>query len=165
MDGESSRRHLFISHHSKDDADVSGLIDLLSKKGYDIRNSSMTLKARNQQRLEQGQVSKEAIERLLVMKLKWATTVVVLIGEQTHARPWVNWEIDKANELGKRIVGVYLRSGTENDIPPSFEKYGHALVNWYTDSIISAIDGTNTFLTPGGDTRQAPNAGDSIKCR
>jgi hypothetical protein len=41
MISNSKRRHVFISHHHKDDAEVGKLTDLLSKKGYDIRNSSL----------------------------------------------------------------------------------------------------------------------------
>ncbi|WP_241773479.1 TIR domain-containing protein [Chryseobacterium sp. Leaf394] len=97
MATQSNRRHLFISHHSKDDAEISKLTKLLSSKGYDIRNSSIRLNKDNQRRMEQKRVSEEAIRRVLRMKISWSSTVVVLIGKNTHSRPWVNWEIDKAN--------------------------------------------------------------------
>ena len=70
------RRHVFISHHSKDDAEVSKLTDLLSRKGYDIRNSSVRAKPANQKRLEQGLVKDETIRRLLRMKISWAGATV-----------------------------------------------------------------------------------------
>ena len=57
------------------------------------------------------------------MKISWASTVVVLIGKETHSRPWVNWEIGQANKQGKRIVGVYARGATEADKPAALEKY------------------------------------------
>ena len=34
-------------------------------------------------------------------------SVIVLIGKNTASRPWVDWEIDLAHRLGKRIIGVY----------------------------------------------------------
>lgn len=164
MSKEGKRRHLFISHHHKDDEQVSKLTRLLQSKNYDVRNSSVRMKPENRKRVEEKKVSNKVIERILNMKISWAGTVVVLIGKDTHTRPWVNWEIDKANEQGKRIVGVYLRGGTEADIPPSLEKYASAIVNWNTDSIISAIDGTNNFTTPSGDNRPAPNRGGATNC-
>ena len=164
MATESNRRHLFISHHSKDDAEITKLTKLLGSKGYDIRNSSIRVNARNQERMEKKQVSEETIRRALRMKISWAGSVVVLIGKDTHSRPWVNWEIDKANEQGKRIVGVYLRGGTEADIPPSLEKYGSAIVNWNTDSIIAAIDGDNSFQKPDGTQRPAVNSTTPTNC-
>jgi hypothetical protein len=85
------------------------------------------------------------------MKMSWASTVVVLIGKETHKRPWVDWEIRKANELGKRIVGVYTRGGTEADVPPALDDYESARVNWNSDSIIDAIEGKDSpFEKPGG---------------
>jgi hypothetical protein len=38
---------------------------------------------------------------------------VVLIGKETHSRPWVNWEIEEAAKQGKRIVGVYEHGGMD----------------------------------------------------
>ena len=151
MSSESVRRHVFISHHHRDDAHVSKLTDLLSRNGYDIRNSSIRAKPANQRRLEKGLVSERTIQRLLRMKISWASTVVVLIGKETHARPWVNWEIEKANQLGKRIVGVFTHGGTNADIPPAFKKYGCDLRPWNADSIMEAIDGKeNVFQNADG---------------
>ncbi|WP_437935150.1 TIR domain-containing protein [Sorangium sp. So ce341] len=162
MATDSARRHLFISHHHEDDGEVTKLNELLTNHGYDVRNSSIRVNPANEHRLEQKLVSDEAIRRLLRLKISWATTVVVLIGKETHERPWVNWEIEEAHRQGKRIVGVYVRGGTEADVPVSFEKYGTALVGWNTDRIMSAIDGDeNVFQNPDGSTR--PSANDAVR--
>ena len=165
MDSDSKRRHVFISHHHNDDAEVNNLTDLLSRKGYDIRNSSIRAKPANQRRLELGLVKDETIRRLLRMKISWAGVIVVLIGKETHSRPWVNWEIEQANEQGKRIVGVYVRGGTEADVPPALEDYADDIVNWNSDSIISAIDGsTHVFETPDGSAREPVHDRVSVRC-
>lgn len=164
MSKESKRRHLFISHHHQDDNEVSKLINLLSNKGYDVRNSSVRMKPENQRRMEEKKVSDKVIERILRMKISWSGTVVVLIGKDTHTRPWVDWEINKANEQGKRIVGVFARGGTESDIPPSLEKYSSAIVNWNTDSIMEAIDGKNSFESSDGSQRPPVNKGGNVNC-
>lgn len=166
MANESSRRHVFISHHHGDDEHVTKMTDLLKRGGYDIRNSSIRAKPANQRRLDEGLVSDQTIKRLLRMKMSWASTVVVLIGKETHARPWVNWEIEQANRLGKRIIGVYTRGGTQEDIPTAFEKYGADLVKWNTDSIVAAIDGTREgpFQDPEGNPRLPPNAPPTTSC-
>jgi hypothetical protein len=165
MSSETKRRHVFISHHHADDAAVNDLTSLLSKKGYDIRNSSITAKPANQERLKNGLVSDEVIRRLLRMKISWAGAVVVLIGKETHSRPWVNWEIEQANKQGKRIVGIYERGGTEADIPAPLEKYASDIVAWNSDSIIAAIDGTDhQFQKPDGSPREVAHARVSLKC-
>lgn len=161
----ATRRHVFISHHHADDARVSGLTDMLRSNGYEIRNSSIRAKPANQRRLDEGRVNDSAIRRLLRMKMNWSSTVVVLIGKQTHARPWVDWEIRKAQQLGKRIVGVFERGGTENDVPDAFNRYGDALVAWNSESIIGAIEGTcSPFERPGGGERDARGDGARRSC-
>ncbi len=165
MNSESKRRHIFISHHHADDAEVDKLTSLLSRSGHDIRNSSIRAKPANQRRLDQGLVSDETIRRLLRRKISWAGTVVVLIGKETHSRPWVNWEIEQANKQGKRIVGVYIRGGTEIDKPAALEKYASSIVSWNSKSVIAAIDGTeNPFQNPDGSPRQAAHTRTSLSC-
>ncbi len=163
MADDSNRRHVFISHHHKDDQIVSDFLSLIGKHDYDIRNSSIRAKPANQERLDKGLVSDEVIRRLLRRKISWAGTVVVLIGKDTHTRPWVDWEITQAHEQGKRIVGVFAQGGTDADVPKGVEDYGSALVNWNTDSIMRAIDGENSFKNVDGSDR-AGGGGPSINC-
>lgn len=150
----SNRRHVFISHHFADDTAVSDLTALLSKSGWDIRNSSIRANIANQQRLDRGEVSDRTLKRILRMKIAWAQAVVVLIGDETHARPWVAHEIEQANKLGKKIIGVYERGNQEAKIPPALEKYGSTIVAWNSDSIIKAVDGELIrFENPDGSLR------------
>lgn len=160
----ASRRHVFISHHHADDQAVTNLTNMLSRKSYEIRNSSIRAKPANQERLDKGLVKDNTIKRLLRMKMSWASTVIVVIGKNTSQRPWVDWEINQANRQGKRIIGVYERGGTENDKPAALEKYGSAIVNWNADSIISAVEGANTFQTPAGADRAPVHAASTSKC-
>src|SRR5690242_7798785 len=116
-------RHVFISHHHADDADVDRLRALLKRNGRDIRNSSIRAKPANQRRLDSGLVKDETIRRLLRMKISWASAIIVLIGKHTHSRKWVDWEIQQAHRQGKPIVGVYARGSSEADLPPSLKQY------------------------------------------
>jgi len=138
---DSKRQHVFISHHHKDDGEVTRMTDLLSRHGHDIRNSSIRAKPANQKRLDRGMVKDETIRRLLRMKISWSSCVVVLIGKETHSRSWVNWEIKEAERQGKRVVGVWAQGGKESAIPANLEKLGGPVVGWQADRIIDAIDG------------------------
>lgn len=160
-----TRKHVFISHHHADDSHVTRLTKMLGRNGYDLRNSSIRAKPANKERLRKGLVSDRTLKRLLRMKMNWASTVVVLVGKRTHERPWVDWEIRKANELGKRIVGVYARGGTKADLPLALEDYGHALVNWNSESLIDAIEGDQSpFEQPGGGERDPVHAALTARC-
>lgn len=159
------RRHLFISHHHKDDSLVDKFTKLLGINGWDVRNSSIRAKPANQAKIDGGLIKESVIRRLLRMKISWASTVVVLIGDKTHTRPWVNWEIDQAHAQGKRIVGVFEQGGKDADIPSSLEKYASAIVGWNSNSIQKAVDGgENNFENPDGSTRLPVNASTSSVC-
>ena len=161
----STRRHVFISHHHADDEHVTKLTDLLDRHGYEIRNSSIRAKPANQRRIEQGLVSDNTIKRLLRMKMSWASTVIVLIGKETHSREWVNWEIEKAEELGKRIIGVFTHGGTQADVPPALNDYANEIVNWSADNIIKAIEGGDPqFQNPDGTPREPVHTATTSRC-
>jgi hypothetical protein len=158
-------KNVFISHHHKDDGDVDKLTKLLSKNGYEIRNSSVRAKLANQRRLDQGLVSDAVIKRLLRMKISWAGSVIVIVGKETHERPWVNWEIEQAHRQGKKIVGVYEFGLKDKvDLPSALEKYGTSqVVSWDSEKIISAIEGSPSFQNPDG-TPSPRKDGAHIKC-
>jgi len=165
MTTPDERRHLFISHHHKDDSLVDKFTSLLGGKGWDVRNSSIRARPANADRLKYGLIKDAVLKRLLRMKVSWASTVVVLIGDQTHNRPWVNWEIDQAHAQGKRIVGVFEQGGKDADIPSSLEKYASAIVRWNAASIQRAIDGSeNLFESSNGSPRQPVNSSARISC-
>jgi uncharacterized NAD-dependent epimerase/dehydratase family protein len=147
----NKRKNVFISHHHKDDASVDKLTSLLNRNGYDIRNSSIRAKPANQKRLDKGQIKDETIRRLLRRKMSWAGTVIVLVGKETHTRPWVNWEIEQAHRQGKKIVSVFEQGLKDKvDIPEAIEKYGTSQVGWDSGNIINAIEGESIFENPNG---------------
>lgn len=157
-------KNVFISHHHNDDASVDGVTKILGNKDYKVRNSSIRVKPENQARLEKKQVSDQTIKRLLRMKIKWASKVIVVIGKETHQRPWVNWEIEMAHKLGKPIIGVYENGlKDEVEVPSNLIKYESSRVAWRADSIIGALEGASRFEKPDGS--EAPKrTGRNITC-
>jgi hypothetical protein len=148
----AKEKNVFISHHSADDEHIQKFKELLSKKGYTIKNSSIDSSKPN--RL----VNKEAIDRLLRLRINWAGTFICLIGSDTHSREWVNREIEIAKEKGKKIVGVYVYGEKDATLPPNLEKYADYITAWNSDKIIDAIEGREIENTnPDGSPRQSSN--------
>ena len=58
--------------------------------------------------------SDASLKRVLSRKIRDADVLLVLIGERTHRRHWVLWEVEKAVELGRRIVVVKIKSTYES---------------------------------------------------
>ena len=130
--------NVFISHYSEDDAELHRLKERLEEKGCKVRNSSV----------EKGDYRKDKVADATIAKelrgfIKWAGTFVVLIGEHTHERPWVNYEIRSAYLQGKRIIGVYMH-GCKNDVelPEAFKRYCGPAIGWNSrDKLIDVIEG------------------------
>ena len=60
---------------------------------------------------------------------------------------------------------MFLRGGTQADVPKALDEYGQAIVNWRTQGIVDAIEGTNTrFETPLGELREPVHAMATSTC-
>lgn len=144
-------KNVFISHYHKDDNHIPKLQELVKEHGYNLKNSSISRDRPNNLKSEDG------VKRLLRLRIQWASTVIVLIGPNTHKRPWVDWEIEQAHRKGKRIVGVYVNGAGDSDVPNKFNLYGDALIGWRAERIIAAIEGNiNNFECPDGTEWENP---------
>jgi hypothetical protein len=70
-----------------------------------------------------------AVERWIDENMKYRRCVVVLIGQETANRPWVKYEIKKAWNEKKGLVGIYIhnikcpRNGTCSKGPNPFAEF------------------------------------------
>lgn len=51
-----------------------------------------------------------AIEKWIDDNMKYRSCVIVLIGEETAERPWVQYEIEKAWNEERGLVGIYIHN-------------------------------------------------------
>lgn len=73
-------------------------------------------------------------------RLKQSSVLVCAIGEDTHSREAVLWEINKAYELGKPVFGVRLQSDKNHKIPKPLLDRGAKIIPWRLDSIQAELD-------------------------
>lgn len=57
---------------------------------------------------EQIKRTEQGVKNWIDQNLNGKSCLVVLIGSQTANRPWVKYEIQRAWELGKAVVGVHI---------------------------------------------------------
>ena len=90
-------------------------------------------------------------QEILAPGIRWAGVLVVYVSPYTQHSEWVNWEIEYAHKLGKRIVGVWEWGAKDCDLPEALDKYADAVVGWNGESIIDAINGdSNEWYKPDG---------------
>lgn len=61
----------------------------------------------------------KAVENWINKQLKNRSCTVVLVGENTAGRKWINYEIKESWELGKGIVGIHIHNIKNKDGEPS----------------------------------------------
>lgn len=145
--------NVFISHHGKDDKHVQRLKRRLKENGYNIRNSSIDSTKYQDKRPPDNMVA-----RYLRKGISWAGTFICLIGEKTHTRKWVNYEIKNAHLQGKQIVGIY-KHGCNNavDLPEGLKKYGGATIGWNSlDKLGDIMSGEVTPIENPDSTNREP---------
>lgn len=133
--------NIFISHYGKDDHHVQALKARLKNQGYNIRNFSVDSTNHKDGR----RPSEAVIKRLLRMRVNWSSTFICLIGPKTHTRAYVDYEISKAVQLGKKIIGVYTHGNKETaDLPKNLDKVASNIIGWNSiEKIGEIISGTN----------------------
>ena len=148
-------RNVFMSHIHEDDDALPQLKGLVSKSGLVVRDGSINADKPN--RATSDDYIKSGI---LAPRIQWASVLVTLVSPETRTSSWVDWEIEYAHKLGKRIVGVWMRGARDADLPDALDKYADAVVGWNSEKIVDAITGaSNDWLTPVG----APRPGREIK--
>lgn len=135
--------NVFICHHSADVPKLRDLLDNLRSKGYDVRSSSLQEDKDNKVVHKGKHVADATVARYIRRAIKWTGTFIVLIGEHTHERAWVNYEIRNAHFQGKKIIGVYKYGCAQTaELPEAYKRYGTSPIGWNSmDKLAGMIQG------------------------
>ncbi|WP_296124315.1 TIR domain-containing protein [uncultured Bacteroides sp.] len=149
-------KNIFVSHYHMDEEGIKNLKTLLSND-YCIKNFSVTSdkfnNAKNEDYIKYG---------YLKPLINQSSTLVCLIGPNTHDSKWVDWEIREAEKLGKQIIGVFIQGARDSDIPPALEEFADAIVGWNTDNIKKALSGESFFVKSDGSPRTSVTKGRGV---
>lgn len=91
------------------------------------------------------------VKAVITQRINSATYLLVIVGEHANDvhprkdeigdRNWLNWEINKAKELGKKLVSVKINSSYKS--PTALLNSGASQAMSFTkDAIINALDKT-----------------------
>ena len=140
-------RNIFIPHIHEDDEGLRQIKKLVSEHGMTLRDSSITADKPN------AATNPDYIKyEILAPHIRWASVVVVYVSPDTKDSDWVNWEIEYAQKLGKRIVGIWEWGSKDCELPEALDRYAHAIVGWNGESIVDAINGdSDEWFKQDGD--------------
>ena len=124
--------YLFISHAWTSNAEYERLVDMLNKAQYfQWRNYSVP-------KTDPLQVNTErSLKRKINDQIQPTQAVLIVSGMYFYHREWIQYEIDKALEWKKPIIGI--KPFGSQRIPREIAEVADAMVGWNTNSIVSAI--------------------------
>ena len=123
---------IFISHSWAYIDDLNNLKGLLENRGYfnvqfEEATPDVPINSDNAYYIRQR----------LKQKISNSDVVLGIAGIYASHSEWMAWELDKALELGKPIIGVVPR-GAER-VSTVVSSRANEIVRWNTDSIVEAI--------------------------
>jgi hypothetical protein len=124
--------HIFISHSWKYPNDLENLRTLLRERGYfnvEFEEASADEPINS--------TNAYYIKRRLTEKISNSNIVLGIAGMYASYSDWMEWELDKAIELGVPIVGVIPRG--QERISKTVSDRSKEDVRWNTESIVAAI--------------------------
>jgi hypothetical protein len=123
---------IFISHSWAYIDDLNSLKRLLENRGYfNVQFEEATPD------IPINSDNAYYIRQRLKQKISNSDVVLGIAGIYASHSEWMAWELDKALELGKPIIGVVPR-GAER-VSTVVSSRANEIVRWNTDSIVEAI--------------------------
>lgn len=123
---------IFISHSWQYTDTLEALKNLLNKRGY--------FNATYEESTKDNPINSENesyVKTRLAQKIGASDVILALAGVYASHSSWMQWELDKALELGTPIIGVIPRD--QEKISTIVSSRSLVDVRWNTESIITAI--------------------------
>ena len=104
----ATRRRVFFSFHYSADAWRAGQV-----RNMGVVEGNEPVSDNDWEEVKRG--GDKAIKRWIDGQIKGKSCAIVLIGSNTSGRKWINYEIKKAWEDGKGVVGIYIHNLKDQD--------------------------------------------------
>ena len=124
--------NVFISHSWSHHSDLEALRNLINQRPYFHANYSEV--SRDE---PINSINASYIRTRLRERLQSADVIIALAGIYASHSQWMEWELDTALSLGKRIIGLVPR-GNER-VSAMVSSRASTIIRWNTESIITAI--------------------------
>lgn len=103
-----TKRRVFYSFHYKNDAWRASQV-----RNIGVVEGNQSISDNDWEEVKKGGDS--AIRKWIDKQLESRSCVIVLIGEKTAGRKWINYEIEKAYNSGKGLFGIYIHNLKDSD--------------------------------------------------
>jgi len=126
----SGVRQVFISFHINDEAQVELLRQQSKDPRFNIEFIDYSVK----------EPFDERWKTRCTERIKRSSLFICMIGPETYKREAVLWEINKAHELGKKVIGVKIYRNENHRVPEPLVRNNDKIIYWNIDDISREID-------------------------
>jgi hypothetical protein len=130
MEGLLNKKRVFISFHMENEAQIGLLRHQAKSDKFDLDFTDYSVKEPFD-----GNWKMKCEERI-----RQSSVVLCMIGTETYKRPAVLWELNKAYEMGKPVIGVKIHKDREDPIPGPLRRNGAKIIDWNMEEIQNALD-------------------------
>lgn len=130
LSNQGKKRNVFISFHMDDEAQVGLLRHQAKNDKFNLEFTDYSVKTPFNSNWKTR--CKE--------RIKQSSITVVMIGADTYKRPAVLWEINKAYELGKKVIGIRIHKNGNDPIPGPLLRNKSKIINWNMEKIQNELD-------------------------
>jgi len=124
MESQSGRKNVFISFSSKDLNEVNLLRGQAKNEKSEIEFSDRSVR----EPFDSDRA--EYLRQKITERINQASTTVVYLSDNTSGSDWVEWEVNKSIELGKRVIAVHPGDTPPTNIPSFVSKNKINVVSW-----------------------------------
>src|SRR5689334_20398325 len=99
------KKRIFISYDYENDRHYRNLLSAWNKNDefdFEFYDGSLNIAVDSE--------NAAYIKSVIKPKILRSTHLLCIVGQYTHNSEWVDWEIEKAVEAGKKLIGVKITS-------------------------------------------------------
>ena len=128
--GNSQGKRVFISFHIEDESQVNLLRHQAKDDRFDLEFVDYSVK----------EPFDEKWKTQCTERIAQSSIVVCMIGPETYKREAVLWELNKAYELGKKVIGIRISRDRNDPIPQPLAENRAKIIYWNVEDIQNEID-------------------------
>ena len=128
------RLHLYVSHSFDHAEKHERIIEFVRGENVPIADFSVPV-------WRQIAGDEDAVKAAIADRIWRSNRVLVLITDEIHKSPYIEFEVRVAKELGKPIIGVYPNGDNEGPIPRFLDGSYYRMVGWRRGSMAKALLG------------------------
>lgn len=124
--------HLYISHSFDHAEKYERILEFVRGEGVPLADFSVPV-------WKQIEGDRDAVLAAIAERIRRSNRVLVLLTDEAHKSPYIEFEVEVARELGKPIIGVYPHGRNEGSIPGFVAEGFYKNVGWTRGSIAKAL--------------------------